>query len=265
MKNRALLNFFAAAVLCVAAAAVARAQDFQRTYNTGPNGSISIENVSGNVNIKGYDGGAVEVTAYKEGPDRNEVDVEDLSGGGRIELRAKYPRNCNCDASIRFEVRVPRSTSFDFDKITTASGNVNAEGVTGRLRLSTASGNVTLQGVSGDIHASSASGTVKVRETTGTVSASTASGDVDVELTRLEGAGDLRFSSASGNVHVRLPASVDADVEMSTASGDIDTNFPIEVKQDEYSSGKRARGRLGSGSRLLRISTASGDLSLKSI
>ncbi|HZT59301.1 MAG TPA: DUF4097 family beta strand repeat-containing protein [Pyrinomonadaceae bacterium] len=265
MKSRALVKFIAAVVLCVASAAVARAQDFQHTYNIGPNGSINIENVSGDVNIKAYDGGGVEVTAYKEGPDRSVVDVEDLSGGNRVELRAKYPRNCNCDASVRFEVRVPRSANFDFDKITTASGNVNADGVSGRLRLSTASGDVTLEGVSGDIHASSASGTVKVREAAGTVSASTASGDVDVELTRLEGAGELRFSSASGNVHVRLPASVDADVEMSTASGDIETNFPIEVKQDEYSSGKHARGRLGSGSRLLRISTASGDLSLKSI
>ena len=265
MKSRALLNFIAAVILCAASAAVARAQDFQRSYNLGPNGSINVENVSGDVNIKGYDGGSVEVTAFKEGRDRNEVEVEDLSGGNRIELRAKYPHNCNCDASVRFEVRVPRSVSFDFDKISTASGNVNAEGVSGRLRLGTASGDVTLQGVSGDIHASSASGSVKVREAAGTVSASTASGDVDVELTRLEGAGDLRFSSASGNVHVRLPASVDADVEMSTASGDIDTNFPVEVKQDEYGSGKHARGRLGSGSRLLRISSASGDLSLKSI
>lgn len=265
MKSRTLVNFIAAAILCVASAAVARAQDFQRSYNLGPNGSINIENVSGDVNIKGYDGSAVEVTAFKEGPDRNEVEVEDLSGGSRVELRAKYPRNCNCDASIRFEVRVPRSVGFDFDKISTASGNVSAEGVSGKMHLSTASGNVTLQGVGGDIHASSASGSVRVREAAGTVNASTASGDVDVELTRLEGAGDLRFSSASGNVHVRLPASVDADVDMSTASGDIETNFPVEVKEDNDGSGKHARGRLGSGSRLLRISSASGDLSLKRI
>src|SRR5205823_1655208 len=124
---------------------------------------------------------------------------------------------------------------------------------------------VTLQGVSGEIRATSASGNVRVREAAGTVNANTASGNVEVELTRLEGAGDLRFSSASGDVTVRLPSSVDADVEMSTASGSIETNFPIEVKDDRYGSGKRARGRLGSGSRLLRISTASGDVSLKSI
>jgi hypothetical protein len=265
MKGRALTNFIAAVLLCVASAAVARAQDFQRSYNLGQNGSISIANVSGDVNLKGYDGSAVEVSGFKEGRDRDMVEVEDLSAGGRVELRVKYPRDCNCDASIRFEVRVPRSVRFDFDKISTASGNVSAEGVSGRMELNSASGDVTLQGVSGEIHASSASGNVRVKEAAGTVSASTASGNVEVELTRLEGAGDLRFSSASGDVRVRLPSSVDADVEMSTASGSIDTNFPVEVKDERYGSGKRARGRLGSGSRLLKISSASGDLSLKSI
>ena len=265
MGRRTIFNFVAAALLCLASAAVARAQDFQRSYNIGPNGSISISNVSGNVILKGYDGSAVEVSGFKEGRDRDLVEVEDLSTSGRVELRAKYPRNCNCDASIRFEVRVPRSVSFDFDEISTASGNIHAEAITGRMDMHTASGNVTLQGVSGEIRANSASGNVRVREAAGTVNANTASGNVEVELTRLEGAGDLRFSSASGDVTVRLPSSVDADVEMSTASGSIETNFPIEVKDDRYGSGKRARGRLGSGARLLRISTASGDVSLKSI
>ena len=265
MGHRTIINAAATILLLLASAALASAQDFQKSYNLEPGATISIANVSGDIHINGYDGTAVTVAGFKEGRDRDVVEVEDLSSSGRVELRAKYPRNCNCDASIRFEVRVPRSVSFNFDEISTASGNIHAEGLSGRMDVHTASGNVTLQGVSGEIRANSASGNVRVREAAGTVNANTASGNVEVELTRLEGAGDLRFSSASGDVTVRLPSSVDADVEMSTASGSIETNFPNEVKDDRYGSGKRARGRLGSGSRLLRISTASGDVSLKSI
>jgi DUF4097 and DUF4098 domain-containing protein YvlB len=265
MRRRTIFNFAAAAALCVTFAAAARAQDFRQSFNLPQGGSISIKNVSGDVNITGYDGAAVEVAAYKEGRDRDMVEVENLSTPGRVELRAKYPHSCNCDASLRFEVKVPRSTSFVFDRISTASGNVSAENVTGRVELHTASGDVTVKGVSGEIEAASASGTVKVRDAAGRVSASTASGDVDVELTRVEGEGDMRFSSASGNVNVRLPASADATVEMSTASGSIDTNLPIEIKHDERGPGTRARGQLGGGSRLLKISSASGDLSLKSL
>lgn len=265
MGRRNLLSFVGALALCMAASVAASAQDFQKSYNLAAGGSVEIANVSGDINLTGYEGSAVVVSAYKEGRDRNEVEVEDDSTQGRISLRAKYPNNCNCDASIRFEVRVPRSANLSFDKISTASGDVKAEGFSGRLQLSTASGDVTVRGVGGEIRASSASGTVRVNDATGTVNANSASGDVEVELTRLDGAGDMKFSSASGDVHVRMPTNIDARVSMSTVSGDIETNFPIEVKQNRYGSGSRAEGQLGSGARSLKISSASGNVSLKSM
>jgi hypothetical protein len=265
MGRRTIINAAATILLLLASAVLASAQDFQKSYNLEPGATISVANVSGDIHIIGYDGTAVTVAGYKEGRDRDMVEVEDKSGGGRVELGVKYPRECNCDASIRFEVRVPRSVNYNFDRISTASGNLSAEGVTGRIELHTASGEVTVQGVSGEVRAASASGSVKVRDAAGTVSASSASGNVDVELARLDGAGDMRFTSASGDVNVRMPSSLDARVDMSTASGSIETDFPIEVKKDRYSSGYTARGQLGSGSRSLKISSASGDVKLKSL
>lgn len=266
MGRRTVLHIVGAFVLCALAASGASAQDFQKSYNLGEGGTVEIANVSGDINLMGYEGSAVVVSAYKEGRDREMVEVVDESTQGRVSLRAEYPHDCrNCQASLRFEVRVPRSANITFDKISTASGNVKAEGFSGRLHLSTASGDVTVRGVGGDIRANSASGTVRVADATGTVNANTASGNVEVELTRVDGAGDMRFSSASGDVNVRMPSNIDARVSLSTASGDIETNFPIEVRHDRYGSGTRAEGQLGSGARTLKISTASGNVSLKSI
>jgi hypothetical protein len=265
MRSRTIYNFVWAAVVCLAAAAGASAQDFQRSYSLGEGAAVQIANVSGDIELKGYDGGALVVNAFKVGRDRDVVEVVDESTPGRVHVRVKYPNNCNCDAGVRFEVRVPRSSGLSFDKITTASGNVRAEGFTaGRVSLSTASGDVSVSRLGGEIKASSASGTVRVSDSTGRVNASSASGDVEVELTRLEG-GDMSFSSASGDVHVRLPANTDAQVSMSTVSGSIETNFPIEVKTSRYGPGSRAQGQLGSGSRSLKLSSASGNISLKSI
>src|SRR2546421_5450293 len=98
MGRRTIFNLLAAALLCLASAAVARAQDFQRSYNVGPNGSISISNVSGNVILKGYDGSAVEVSGFKEGRDRDVVEVEDLSSSGRVVSRWEFPLKYNCGA-----------------------------------------------------------------------------------------------------------------------------------------------------------------------
>ncbi|MBV9924877.1 MAG: DUF4097 family beta strand repeat protein [Acidobacteria bacterium] len=266
MGRKAVLNLVCAFALCALACVSAAAQDFQKSYNLGDGGTVEIANVSGDVNLVGYEGSAVVVSAYKEGRDRDMVEVVDESTQGHVSLRAEYPHDCrNCNASLRFEVRVPRSSGISFDKISTASGNVKAEGFSARLHLSTASGDVTVRGVGGEIRANSASGTVRVEEATGTVNANTASGNVEVELTRVEGAGNMRFSSASGDVRVRMPSGLDAHVSLSTASGDIETNFPLEVKHDRYGSGTRAEGQLGSGARELKISTASGNVSFKSI
>jgi hypothetical protein len=264
MGRRTILNVAGALVLCMAAAVVTSAQDFQRSYNLGDGGTVEIANVSGDINLTGYEGSAVVVNAFKHGRDANLVEVEDLSTQGRVHLRVKYPSPCNCDASVRFEVRVPRSANINYEKISTASGNLKAEDFSGRLHLTTASGDVLVSRVGGEIRANSASGNVRVADATGQVNANSASGDVEVELTRLDGTGDMKFSSASGNVHVRMPSNVDAQVSLSTVSGDIETNFPIEVKRSRHGSGSRAEGQLGNGARTLKISSASGDVSFKS-
>jgi DUF4097 and DUF4098 domain-containing protein YvlB len=265
MRRQMWTRLLPALLLSLTAAATAAAQDFQRSYNLAPGGTIDIRNVSGDVNVRGYEGSAVEVVVHKEGRDRDKVQVEDLSTGDRVSLRAKYEEDCNCEASLRFEVRVPRSSRYNFDKIASASGSLHAENIQGRLNFHTASGDVQLEGVSGEIDAGSASGNVMVKESTGVVRASTASGNVDVEITRLEGSGDMRFSTASGNVRVRVPSSVDARVFLSTASGSIETNLPIQVERSEHGPGSRARGQLGAGSRELRATSASGNVSLKTL
>ncbi len=240
----------------------ARAQDFQQTYRLAAGGSITVKNVSGDVSVTGYDGNVVVVNGTREGRDREMVTVEDKSSGNRVDVGVRYPSPCNCDASVNFEVKVPRSMNIAIEKISTASGDIEITDVRGNVSVSTASGDVLVKDVNGRIHASTASGEMRVQNVVGEVSAQSASGNVDVEISRLEGTENMKFSSASGDVRVRLPANLDAEVSISTASGDIETDFPIEVKEQRYGSGSQAHGRLGSGARMIKLSTASGDVSL---
>jgi DUF4097 and DUF4098 domain-containing protein YvlB len=75
----------------------------------------------------------------------------------------------------------------------------------------------------------------------------------------------MKFSSVSGNVAVRAPASLDADIEMSSVSGSLKTDFPIEIQERRYGPGRSARGRLGGGASNLRITSVSGRISLTRI
>jgi phage host-nuclease inhibitor protein Gam len=245
---------------CLALAATA--QDFQKTYSLGPGARVSVKNVSGDIAVTGYQGRDIIAVAFKEGPDRNLVQVEDQSTPQAISLSVRYPQNTQCNASVRFELRVPSSMELNFDSLSNASGNVTVESVTGSVRARTASGNVTVREIEGTIDASSASGDVTAQGVVGTVNARTASGNVDVELRRQVGGSSMKFSSASGNVTVKAPANLDAEVEMATASGSLKTDFPLSVEDRHSGSGRKASGRLGAGASQLKISTASGNVHL---
>ncbi len=243
--NKALFRLAAVLVtLGFALVGTASAQDFQKSYQIGAGGEVRIGTVSGDVIVEGYDGSAIVVTGTKRGRDIDLVEIEDRSTSGNIDITVRYPKNCNCDVSVRFDVKVPRSIAYDFDRIASVSGNVEIRGVTGK------------------VHASAVSGDVKVRNVAGSVSASSVSGDVDVEIDRLEGADSMKFSSVSGDVDVRLPSSLGADISMSSFSGSVRSDFPIEIKQERYGSRNSARGKVGDGSRSLRMSSVSGSLSL---
>ncbi|HJQ22963.1 MAG TPA: DUF4097 family beta strand repeat-containing protein [Blastocatellia bacterium] len=246
MTRRFFRLALASAMLSLLCAATAAAQDFQKTYKLAGGGQIHIGNVSGDVKVTGYGGDAVIVKGFKEGEDRDRVDVEDLSTEGRIEIRAHYPKRCDCQASIRFEVQVPSSIKYDFERVSSVSGNVEVSQVAGRVHATSVSGNVEVHGVSGSVNAKSVSG------------------NVEVEINRLDGTtDDMKFSSVSGNVSVRMPSEIDADVDMSSLSGGIHTDFPIEVTKDRYGPRTSARGKLGNGSRRLQMSSVSGSLSLR--
>jgi hypothetical protein len=231
------------------AAGSASAQDFQKSYEIGAGGRVQISNISGEIVVTGYEGSAILVTATKVGRDRDRVEVEDLSSGNHVQVKVRYPERCNnCEASVDFQVKVPRSMNYDFDGINSVSGSLTISGISGRLK------------------AASVSGEVKIKDVSGTVNASSVSGEVEVEITKLSGDDDMKFSSVSGAVDVRIPANLDATVNMSTLSGDLKTDFPLEVKKREkYSPGMSATGRLGDGSRRLHLSSVSGSVSLTRI
>jgi DUF4097 and DUF4098 domain-containing protein YvlB len=249
------------ALVCLLLSLNAAAQDFRKSYEIGQGGSISVRNVSGDVTVTGYEGSAVLVLGFKEGRDRDRVWVEDNSAGNNVDVRARYPENCDCNASIRFEVKVPR-VNYKFDPISSVSGDVEVTGVSGELRAKSTSGAVTVRGVTGAVNASSTSGNVHVGEINGTVSGKSTSGNVEVEIAQLSGAGDMEFASTSGNVRVKMPANLDADVRMSTTSGGLKTDFPLTIEEPERGPGRRATGRVGGGSRNLRLSSTSGSVSL---
>ena len=60
-----------------------------------------------------------------------------------------------------------------------------------------------------------------------------------------------------------MPDNLGADVEMSTIIGKLETDFPLTVVKSEIGLGSSARGRVGDGSRTLKITSTAGNVSLR--
>jgi len=264
------------------------AQDFQKSYQLAENQSVSIKNVAGDMLVQGYDGTIFYVKAIKEGKDRDRVTIEDFSTGNNIDIRVNYPQNCNCEATIRFEVQVPRALSFNYESLSTVAGLVKIEQAMGMIRAEAVSGKVQLRNLVGTVYASTFSGDVLIERaseaatrgngrwrrgwqrvlpfnsSTGSILAKSISGNIKVDLVRLEGAslGRMEFGTTAGNVEVKMPANLGALVEMATLIGQVVTDFPLPVLKNATGLGGSARGQVGDGTRELVISSVTGNVAL---
>jgi hypothetical protein len=223
---------------------LALAKDFQKKYTLPPGGMIIIENIVGDIIVKGYKGDAIEAQASKQGADRDSIEILDTSTGNRIEIRIRPTQFRRVDAKVEFEIRVPRSIEYNFARLSSFGGNVQISDVTGQLRAESVRGNVELSGVKG------------------LVSASSFSGNVRMDIGKSEDRNNMRFSSVSGNIDISAPSDLNALVDMSSASGVLKTDFPLEIEESRYGPGRSARGRLGMGIQILRARSVTGRVSL---
>jgi len=233
--------------LCFSTAIVfAQTEDrLSQSYRLGANSKISIGNVSGNVTITAWDSDTVQLDAVKRsrrGDDLNLVRIEIDSGSNYLEVKARYSDNCNCDVSVDFDLKVPRNVAFNFNSISSVSGNVRISDVTGSVK------------------ASSVSGDIRITDVSGPVSANSVSGDVRARIIQLPEMADMKFNSVSGNIMVRIPSSIDADVQMETVSGSLDTDFPLTISGRQ---GRKISGQIGRGGNRLHFNTVSGNVTLK--
>ena len=143
----------------------------------------------------------------------------------------------------------------------TGSGDVTVSGMLGtRLSLETGSGNVTLtDGKAGTLQVETGSGDIEVTGASGDeVSFGTGSGNIDVALvTTFQ---SLRVETGSGDVTLRVPPMVGAEVDLQTGSGDIDLGgLTLQVRRIEQ---HHVRGTLGDGKGRLSVDTGSGNVRL---
>lgn len=268
----------------------------EKSFPLTQEGSVSVENVAGNILIHSWDKEQVKMiatksvgTVWEEQAEKllDDIEIEIITKKSQLSINTRYPisswwnqiTSLSSAPRIDYELWVPLNATVQIKsvsgniqikeknndiKVETVSGDIELSDIWGNIEVSTISGDINIQNSEGTIMAKSVSGDIKIIETKGAVSSiNTTSGDIWVELEEIDNTSSgMNFSSISGDIDLFLPESIEADIDIQTVSGKISTDFKIAVQETLGKRGK-VQGTIGAGGVRIKFKTTSGDISLR--
>jgi hypothetical protein len=233
-------------------------EHIDRRMALAPDAAIRLQELVGTVRLVGWDRDSLVVTgSLPAGTGKLYV------GGSRAAAKVALEGAVDSSAlvnSATLEIRVPRgarisvrgaSVSIDAGDITgeldftsargrlrlegaprritaeTLDGNVEIVGTAASTRVRTASGAITLRGLTGDLLATSVSGAIRIGGARVTQARlETVSGEISWKGAIAHG-GVLQAQTMSGDIELRLPPGLGADLELTAPSGGITSEWSL--------------------------------------
>ncbi len=286
-------------VLLLAACPILADTPINRTHALAPDARLSVSNVAGSVTIHTWDKPQVGITGSLGTHSKLEIsgDADDLD----IEVKKKDGGDSGWFGDddmgpTTLKLMVPRGIDL---KVGTVSASITAEGLAGgKIDLDTVSGNLQLDADSPEVGINSVSGDVRLAGSAASLALNTVSGDVrvagvgahastqtvsgdvdmhggpfedvavetvsgDITLTGTMADGvEARLHSMSGDIHLDMGGSPQAELDASSFSGDIRSVFGT-VDTPTYGPGSSLHYKLGSGDGSITLNSFSGDIDIR--
>ncbi len=230
---------------------------FDESYDFSPGGEIVASLGSADLEVRtGSRSGARVIVEGSEDEferARFTVTYED----GRLMLATNPRRNSGVRMSrgLTITVEVPEDVSVNAE---VGSGEVTIGTVRGAIAIETGSGDVETQDVGAAAEVETGSGSVSVGVVAGGVDISTGSGDVSFSVSR---SAPISVETGSGDVEGAIPADAGFSIGIGTGSGEIDIDSGLDF--DGRTRDRSAEGDISGGGPPLRVSTGSGDVSIR--
>ncbi|HUI05600.1 MAG TPA: protein kinase [Verrucomicrobiae bacterium] len=229
-------------------------QDFNQILPLRPGGSLSLDDVSGRIRIAGWNRDEVVIKAVKRGKTRESVEatgIEIDAGTDHVAVHTKRPTGWpwswfwwnRGDVDVDYTIQVPQRTQLE--------------------KISSVSGEIGIEGVSGDIKASTVSGEIQIKGATGNLKLSTVNGAIAAELGLLGGAQSVSLDTVNGEIVATLPDGADAEVSARTVNGAITSEFASLSMKKGFPMGGSLEGTLGSGGASVSANAVNGSISIR--
>jgi DUF4097 and DUF4098 domain-containing protein YvlB len=268
------------------------------TFAFAAGGTVDLQLFTGSVRVIGNARAEVRVAGTVED---GRLDVAGSARRITLTARARYGTAGEADLTVT----VPHGTrvfanGVDLEfasedtrgalEVNTVNGDIEVIGARDRVHLQTVSGEIEARRLAGEVVVAAVSGDVRIDEVQGRVEARSVSGDIEIvrgDLTEFRAtstSGDISYEGAvaatgrwelathSGDVRLRVPSNLRADLVVETWSGDFESlDFRLLLRPGDSRAPSGSRNRRlefgvggGGGARVL-VKSFSGDIRLESL
>lgn len=208
---------------------------FIKTFPLDNGAAFSLRNVNGSITITAWNEQKVEIRALQKGTDRSTRAF--FSGGKKgISIRTAEGRG---GPEVRYEVRLPRELGLV--ELTSVNGSIKMSDVTGQIVLETTNGSIDLASVSGVSRVKTVNGKIKA-------------------LLAEASDGPMSLETSNGSVELTVKPDFNAILDANAVHGSVSIDDQLGITVDRQIVGQHARGQIGTGGPLMKISTVNGSV-----
>ena len=280
-----------AAVALTSSAALAQNSDnnWQKVYSVGGSAALTVETGDSGLEIRSC-GDCKEIRVHVETNRKlSEYNLEERQEGDHVFFTFKEKPHMGMHIvwgeGRRTKVSVETPMKLDLEA-RVADGSLSASNLVGKIQVRAGDGSVALDDIKGDVHLVSSDGSVSLHNAVGTLDARGSDGsmkidgqfsavqletkDGNLDFTLAQGSqltGESRIKSSDGQVSIRLPQSLSADMDVATGDGHLICTLPLTM--DHYNSGESGghhlHGHLNSGGVPFSIHANDGNVSITTL
>ena len=237
-------------------------REIDLTHKMAPRGEVSLEVVSGEITVIGWDRSEVRIEGWV-GPGVDDIEIDKGDGDIDISVDLHGGSHRNNRANVDLTIHVPKDADLDLECV---SARIEVDGVGGVINIENVSGRIDVGDSFRELSVESVSGKVVARSTTAPrdVSIEAVSGTMDLDLA-LNDRSAVTLESVSGTVTLSLDSDVSADFDIETFSGSIRNNLggPQARRERKYGPGQSLEFSHNGGGATVEIDVFSGSVRLQ--
>ena len=227
--------------------------EFHKVVSFQSGGTLSLENINGNIEIVGWEKNEVEVSAERMAPFSYrrrlywqpagrflpEVDFDKFENFIKIKTKpASWDKELT---SVNFYISVPHS--INLKDIIAKEGNISLADLYGKAVIDLRDGEINVENFSGSL------------------SASVVKGGVKASLYDLRNEDEIQITVGQGDIIINLQPEVKTRIEASTPEGNVSSDFDLK----EPLPAKKVTAQIGEEGALLSLSSLKGDIRINKL